>query len=62
MSTRKLIVFKHESNMGSAPAHKLFDMVQAQSISQPVRDFSQYSITVPAQSAMPQGVTVIEKL
>lgn len=62
MSTRKLIVFKHESNMGSAPAHKLFDMVQAQSISQPVRDFAQYSITVPPQSAMPQGVTVIEKL
>ena len=62
MSTRKLIVFKHESNMGSAPAHKLFDMVQAQATSQPVRDFAQYSITVPAQSAMPQGVTVIEKL
>lgn len=62
MSTRKLIVFKHESNMGNAPAHKLFDMVQAQSTSQPVRDFGQYTVTVPAQSAMPQGVTVIEKL
>lgn len=62
MSTRKLIVFKHESNMGNAPAHKLFDMVQAQPTTQPVRDFAQYTVTVPAQSAMPQGVTVIEKL
>lgn len=62
MSARKLIVFKHESNMGNAPAHKLFDMVQAQTTSQPVRDFAQYTVTVPAQSAMPQGVTVIEKL
>jgi len=64
MAARRLIVFKHESNMGNAPSHKLFDMVRAEP-KQPgevIRDFSQYIITVPTQEEMPQGVTVIEKL
>lgn len=62
MSARKLVVFKHESKMGNAPAHMLFDMVHAQAADQPVRAFSQYLITVPGQADMPQGVTVIEKV
>ncbi len=62
MSTRKLIVFKHDSNMGSAPAHKLFDMVKTETKANPVRDFSGYEISVPAQSDMPQGVTLEVKL
>ena len=28
MNARKLIVFKHESALGNAPAHKLFDLVK----------------------------------
>ncbi len=62
MSTRKLIVFKHDSSLGSAPAHKLFDMVTTKATANPVRDFSEYEITVPSQSDMPQGVTVDVKL
>lgn len=62
MSTRKLIVFKHDSNMGSAPAHKLFDMVKTEAKANPVRDFSGYEISVPVQSDMPQGVTLEVKL
>ena len=64
MSTRKLIVFKHDSNMGSAPAHKLFDMVKITPTDKPVRDFSAYeeNICVPTQSDMPQGVTLDVKL
>ncbi len=62
MATRKLIVFKHDSNMGSAPAHKLFDMVTAKANASPVRDFSEYTITVPKQADMPQGVSVVEML
>ena len=58
MATRKLIVFKHDSNMGSAHAHTLFDMVKAVANTNPVRDFSNYKITVPSQSDMPQGVTL----
>ena len=62
MATRKLIVFKHDSNMGSAHAHKLFDMVKAVANTNPVRDFNDYEITVPSQSDMPQGVTLEVKL
>ncbi|GJQ23436.1 type I-C CRISPR-associated protein Cas7/Csd2 [Candidatus Brocadia sapporoensis] len=50
MATRKLIVFKHESAMGNASAHKLFDLVKAEATTNPVRDFSNYTITVPTQS------------
>lgn len=62
MSTRKLIVFKHDSNMGSAHAHTLFDMVKTGAKANPVRDFSDYEISVPSQSDMPQGVTLEIKL
>lgn len=58
MSARKLIVFKHDSAMGSAPAHKLFDMVTAKTASTPARDFSQYTVAVPSQANMPKGVTI----
>jgi len=64
MAARRLIVFKHDSEMGNAPSHKLFDMVQARpdKEGEVIRDFSQYLITVPGQEAMPHGVTVEEKI
>ena len=62
MATRKLIVFKHESSMGNAHAHQLFDMVKTEVRSNPVREFNDYEISVPAQSEMPQGVTLDVKL
>lgn len=64
MSTRKLIVFKHDSILGSAPVHKLFDMIKIAPIEKPVRDFSEYegNISVPTQADMPQGVTLEVKL
>lgn len=62
MSTRKLIVFKHDSKMGNAHAHNLFDMIKAEAKNNPARDFSDYNITVPEQSKMPQGVTLEVKL
>lgn len=62
MSARKLVVFKHESNMGNAPAHTLFDLVTAEAAETPARGFDQYNVFVPTQENMPAGVTVIEKL
>lgn len=62
MATRKLIVFKHDSSMGSTHAHKLFDMVKAEAKANPVREFGNYEITVPSQADMPQGVTLEVKL
>lgn len=62
MSARKLIVFKHDSTMGNAPAHTLFDMVRVTKADAPLRDFDASRITIPTQGQMPQGVTVVEKL
>lgn len=61
MATRKLIVFKHDSILGSASAHKLFDRVKAEAKTNPVRDFTDYAITVN-ESDMPIGVTLEVKL
>ncbi len=62
MAARKLVVFQHDSPMGNAPAHKLFDLVKVTANSTPTRDFSDYKIVVPKQDAMPQGVKIIEML
>jgi CRISPR-associated protein Csd2 len=60
MSKRKLIVFKHDSKLGDVPAHILFDMVKVSTDANPVRNYTDYKITLPTQNQMPKGVTVIE--
>lgn len=62
MATRKLVVFKHDSAMGNHSSHVLFDKVKIEVKQKPARDFSDYAVTVPAQSDMPQGVTLEVKL
>lgn len=62
MTTRKLIVFKHDSALGNAQSHQLFDMVKAEAKANPVRDFTDYVIAVPSQVDMPQGITLDIKL
>lgn len=60
MAARKLILFKHDSAMGNAPAHVLFDTVSVQSragLEGPPRQFSDYVVNVD-QSAVPNGVTL----
>jgi CRISPR-associated protein Csd2 len=63
MSTRKLIVFQHESMLGNAPAHTLFERVKITRKDQtkPARDFSDYAVTVD-KSNPPQGIVIDEKL
>lgn len=64
MATRKLIVFKHDSKMGNAHAHRLFDLVKLERVAGadgPARDFADYRVTLE-KSALPNGVTVEEKI
>jgi CRISPR-associated protein Csd2 len=61
MSTRKLVVFKHESNMGNAPAHALFERVQATlkgGVTAP-RSFSDYDVNVDVDN-LPNGVSILD--
>ena len=58
---RKLIVFKHETMLGNAPSHVLFDKVvieKKEDVEVP-RKFADYTITI---DSMPEGVELIEKL
>ncbi len=62
MATQKLIIFKHDSALGNAPSHKLFDLVtveKKQNIEVP-RKFADYNVTIN-RSALPTGVEIIEK-
>lgn len=63
MATRRLIVFKHESALGNAPAHKLFERVTVtrKDDSKPARAFSDYEVIVNLAN-LPQGVSVEEKI
>lgn len=59
MTTRGLYVFKHDSALGNAHAHNLFDRIQPRlkdGITVP-RDFSDYAIMVN-DTDMPKGVTL----
>ena len=60
MSVRELIVFKHDSELGNAPAYKLFDLVKAQRKPDVVtpRAFSDYQVSVDEEK-LPSGVTCI---
>lgn len=58
MTSRKLIVFKHDSKLGNAPASTLFDLVEAKKTAAgPARHYSDYEIGV-AQEKVPEGVEV----
>lgn len=63
MAARRLIVFKHESALGNAPAHKLFDRVtvKRKDEAKPARAFSDYEVCVN-RDGLPPGVTVEERL
>lgn len=62
MCVRELIIFKHDSKLGNAPAHKLFDLVTTK-----CKDgigcasaYSDYLVTVDTDN-LPVGVTCIRK-
>lgn len=60
MSAQKLIVFKHDSMLGNAPANKLFDLVSVpKTCDGAPRSFKDYSVTIDKDN-VPSGVTVEE--
>lgn len=59
MAVRELIIFKHDSELGCAPAHKLFDAVHISRTNNdgPARSFADYKVEIDT-AAIPAGVTV----
>lgn len=76
MATRKLIVFRHASALGEAPAHALFDRVKVgravdgafRAIGDrgldnlpPARTFADYRVDID-RAGLPDGVEIIERI
>ena len=61
MSAQKLIVFKHDSILGNAPANKLFDLVKIEKMNKDEvpRSFNDYKVSIDLDS-VPNGVSVEE--
>lgn len=61
MSAQKLIIFKHETPLGNAPANKLFDLVSVKrkaGVDVP-RSFADYEVSI---GAAPNGIEIIDRL
>lgn len=61
MSARKLIVFKHDSVLGNAPANKLFDLIHVAKkveVDTP-RSFNDFTVSIDS-SACPSNITIEE--
>ena len=62
MAVRELIIFKHDSELGCAPAWKLFESVHIQrrnaDDSMPARSYHDYAVTVD-EATLPAGVACI---
>ena len=76
MATRKLVVFRHASALGNAPAPELFKRIKAWRLfkgerhepgdekldnAPPARSFSDYAITIDREG-LPGGLEIIERL
>lgn len=61
MAVRKLFVFKHASELGNAPSHKLFELIDVKrnDQAQPARAYNDYVVQVDYAS-VPEGVTITE--
>ncbi len=61
MAPQKLIVFKHDSELGNAPAQKLFNLVKVEKScgEKPPRSFEDYTVSVGSAT---DGVELIEML
>lgn len=64
MSARKLIVFKHDNALGSAPAHKLFERITVERVNgeegTPASEFKDYAIRFDKDGLAEKGVDAIE--
>ncbi len=63
MNPRGLLIFKHDTALGAAPSHKLFDLITVKkkpNVEVP-RSINDYEVTID-ESALPSGVTLIRRI
>jgi CRISPR-associated protein Csd2 len=61
MAARRLYVFKHNSALGEAPAHQLFESVKAKLKDNVIapRSFEDYAVRGPDSASLPPGVELL---
>lgn len=61
MSARRLIIFKHSSALGNAPANKLFDLVSVEPVDKDKasRSFADYRVVID-RNKCPENIEIIE--
>lgn len=59
MAVRKLIIFKHDSELGNAPSHRTLDLVSVKRRDgiETARSYNDYEVTVN-EAACPEGVHI----
>jgi CRISPR-associated protein Csd2 len=62
MSTQRLVIFKHDSELGNAPAHELFKRVKItrKNKSKPPRSFDDYNLVID-KDALPSGISIMDR-
>ena len=61
MATRGLYVFKHDSELGNARAHALFERISAKPLTDIPRSFGDYVVSVD-EANLPGGVSLIRRI
>ena len=61
MSTRGLYVFQHDSELGNAHAHALFDRITARKKVEVPRDFADYEVSID-ESGLPPAVKIMRRV
>ena len=64
MAARGLYIFKHESKLGNAQAQRLFESIKVEKkadVESP-RAFTDYTVTLPDPSSLPEGITFVDGL
>lgn len=62
MTVRRLIVFRHDSELGNAPSHRLFERVsvkRAGDNAAPARSYADYEVVLE-ETGLPKGVECLE--
>lgn len=61
MTTRKLVVFRHDSAYGNAPAHELFARLSVTPKATPPRGYGDFEVKLDKEG-LPSGIAVEEKV
>jgi CRISPR-associated protein Csd2 len=64
MATRGLYIFEHESALGNAPAHRLFERtrVNRRNDGKPPRSFSDYEVVIDPDDSLPSGIKLHRRI